>query len=150
MEKLFFYGAILAGCGVALVLGQLIWTVVLNCRILDDLAQKRQPRYDYEVKPSKGLTDMTVFCRFIRDDDHPLMYEIVYRKLMWGEFIIRHLGLTAEMTGMIAMAVAYFHPTVMVVFPAALVSLGMAYLVNFIMAYIVSIFAYWPYQKRIR
>lgn len=153
MDKLFLIGVILAGCGIALVLGQLIWTVVLNCRILEDLVLHKKPRYDYVLNPWKIITDMTVFCRFIRGDEHPLMREIIYRELLKRELTLRVIGELLEIFGVCLMAADVLNLTfnTSVIYLAAIVFAAWiaVYTVNFVLAFVVSSIAYFPYNKRL-
>lgn len=154
METLFLIGFILAAGGIGLVLGQLVWTVVVNCRILEDLVQHKKLRYAYELNILKGLTDMTVFCRFIRDDGHPFMFEIVYRNLLAFEKRLRIIGMSLEITGGVLIMALLLQinskasPLYMLVsvFGAWIAAYG----VNFVLAFVVSLWANPLYRRKIR
>ncbi len=136
------------------MLGQLIWTVVLNCRILEDLTQNKTPRYAYELNVLKGMTDMVVFCCTPDNDVHPHIFEVVYRKMMPKELILRICGKILEIAGALMIAIALFLPDgsipVLHFAAAAFAAWFTAYTLNFMMGVVVFWFAYLPYEKIVR
>ncbi|MCM1323851.1 MAG: hypothetical protein NC218_06790 [Acetobacter sp.] len=109
MEKQCLIGVILAGCGIALVWGQLLLTMVINCRILQDLAQNKKPRYPYVTDYLKGITDMSVFLRFVDDRADYRLTEVVYREPFKCERRLSISGKILEFIGGMVLCFYFFN-----------------------------------------
>lgn len=96
---------------------------------------------------------MTVFCRFIHVE-HTYMYDIVHRDLMWHELTLRLIGKVLEVFGGILIIVSVFHLSgasrATAILLTVFVAWFAAYLVNFVLAFVVSTYASWLYMKRLR
>ena len=154
MELLFLIGVVLAIGGIGLVVWQLVLTVVLNCEILEDLLKHRKPRFSYGLNLLNGLTDLTISCHFIREDISPFMMEIVYRNLLEPERKLRVIGKALEMAGFLLIAFGVLlkvgDTSALFILLAAVVAWLVVCLVNFVAAFIVSLFANHFYRQKVQ
>lgn len=99
MSALFWFGVIIAGCGVALVLGQLVLTLFFNYQLLQDSFYQRPFRYSYQHDYMRELVDLSLFLRFINDTKDEALWHILRRKRFRVEVWLRRLGNICEVIG---------------------------------------------------
>ncbi len=95
MKELLVFGIILAICGSAMVLTQLVIWMCINCRILEKIYQGKRALYEIDEK-KKNISSLKAFADDKADQE---MVKIGQRKNTAAENYLRALGFLAEIAG---------------------------------------------------